>query len=356
MSAVLPETGFTSSPFVDAQASIAKVMRQVIYALVPGIAVYVYFFGWGVLFNISLAVSSALVFEAVMLKLRNKPLQPFITDGSAILTAILLALALPPLLPWWLPVVGSFFAIVMAKHLYGGIGYNTFNPAMAAYAILLISFPRELSMWQSAIGSLPVSMSLVDISRYVFIGVLPENVTFDAISSATLLDALRTGTGLGQSINAIRQAATTPVFGKVAGHGFEWVSLAFLAGGLWLMFKKIISWHIPFSLLLGMAAIAGIFYVIDSQHYADPFLHLLGGATILGAFFIATDPVTASTTPLGKIIYGAGIAVLTYAIRQWGGYPDGIAFGVLLMGLTVPLLDYYTTPRVFGARQHKEKA
>jgi len=322
-------------------------MRTVMYALVPGIIIYVLLFGWGILVNILLASLSALVFELVMLVVRKRPIRRYLFDGSALVTAILLSLALPPMLPWWIPVTGSFFAIVVAKHLYGGLGYNVFNPAMASYAILLVSFPRELSLWSVPLELLAQPLNFIEILTYSFFNTLPELLTFDAITAATALDHLRTEISLGTNIEEIRRA---PVFGFVAGTGMEWVNAVFLLGGVWLIYKKIITWHIPVAMLASIAAISGVCFMINAEIYASPILHLLSGASILGAFFIATDPVTASTTPLGRLIYGCAIGLLTFSIRAWGGYPDGVAFAVLLIGLTVPLLDHYTAPKVYGAR------
>ena len=334
-------------------ASVARVMRLVIYALLPGSLLYVYFFGWGVAVNILLAVGSAVLFEALMLRLRGTPLRPFLTDGSAVLTGLLLALSLPPLTPWWIPVVGAFTAIVVAKQLYGGLGYNPFNPAMAAFAVLLISFPRELSLWTAPLALQDHAPGFWDAWRYSFEGRLPGALSFDAMTAATPLDKLRTDLNLGTALDGITQA---PVFGRWAGLGGEWISLGYLAGGLVLLGLRIISWHIPFSILMVLGGMASIGQWLDPQHSPGPLLHLLGGASMLGAFFIATDPVTAATTRWGKLIYGAGIGVLIYAIRTWGGYPDGVAFAVLLMGMTVPLLDRYALPRVFGQRRGERRA
>lgn len=342
-----------SSPFIGSYDSVAKVMRMVIYAMLPGILVYAMLFGWGVIINITITIFSALFFEYIMLLLRQRPVKLFLFDGSAVITAILLSLSMPLLVPWWLLVLGGFFAIVVAKHLYGGLGYNTFNPAMAAYAILLVSFPRELSMWTAASDSLNYSLSFIETLKYSFFQVLPSSIQFDALTSATVLDHIRTETGLGKSIAEIKQS---PIFGYAAGAGYEWVSLAFLFGGLWLIHKNIIIWHIPFSILAALALISSVSYLINPDYFSGPLVHLLGGASILGAFFIATDPITASTTPLGRIIYGVGIGILIFAIRVWGGYPDGVAFAVLLIGLTVPLLDYYTTPKIYGERAHNDKS
>lgn len=337
-----------SSPFIPSTLSVSQVMRTVIYALIPGVLIYVWWFGFGVGINIILAIASALIFEFAMLVIRNRPVAPYLFDGSAVVTAILLALAMPPLLPWWLPVLGSFFAIVVAKHLYGGLGYNTFNPAMAAYAVLLISFPLEFSRWAAPMDLIDQPLSLVQILNYSFYQQLPSGLSFDAVTAATPLDYLRTETGLGRSVSDISQAS---IFGQMAGVGMEWVNVGFLLGGIWLIYRRIISWHIPVAVLSSLFAIASCGYFINAEHYEDPLFHLMSGASILCAFFIATDPVTASTTPLGRIIYGIGIGLLIFSIRSWGGYPDGVAFAVLLMGLCVPLLDHYTAPKVYGARR-----
>jgi len=341
-------TATLSSPFISSNASVGKVMRLVIYAMIPGIVLYINLFGWGGLINIFLATTSTLIFEWVMLLLRDRPVRIFLFDGSAVVTAFLLALAIPPMVSWWIPVTGSFFAIVVAKHLYGGLGYNTFNPAMAAYAVLLISFPLELSLWSAPLSQLPQTLSLIDAINYSFYKTLPVNISFDAMTSATLLDHIRTEVSLGNSIANINQSTS---YGVLAGKGSEWISLGFLVGGLWLLYKKIISWHIPVAVLMSLMLIASISYLLNPSLFANPAVHIFGGASILGAFFIATDPVTASTTPKGRFIYGIGIGILTFSIRTWGGYPDGIAFAVLLMGMTVPIIDHYTTPKVYGARK-----
>jgi electron transport complex protein RnfD len=254
---------------------------------------------------------------------------------------VLLALALPPLAPWWIPVIGSLFAIVIAKQLYGGLGYNPFNPAMAGYVVLLISFPRELSLWP-ATGQL---LGLQDTLLLVFTGSLPDTLTLDAITMATPLDAVKTRLGLSETLTEIRDS---DVFGSFAGAGWEWINLWFLLGGLWLLQQKIIKWQIPAGMLGGLFLTALLFYAWNPDVYASPLFHLFSGAAMLGAFFIATDPVSASTTPRGGLYYGLGIGVLTYVIRTWGGYPDGVAFAVLLMNMAAPTIDYYTRPRVFG--------
>jgi Na+-translocating ferredoxin:NAD+ oxidoreductase subunit D len=330
-----------SSPHLPATGSVSRMMSFVLLALLPGSLCAAWLFGWGVLVNILLAGLAAIAAEAAMLMARQRPVLPVLQDGSALLTGVLLALALPPLAPWWIPVTGSLFAIVIAKQLYGGLGYNPFNPAMAGYVVLLISFPRELSLWP-ATGQV---LGLQDTLLLVFSGSLPDTLTLDAITMATPLDAVKTRLGLSETLTEIRDSA---VFGSFAGAGWEWLNLWFLLGGLWLLQQKIIKWQIPAGMLGGLFLTALLFYAWNPDIYPSPLFHLFSGAAMLGAFFIATDPVSASTTPRGRLYYGFGIGVLTYVIRTWGGYPDGVAFAVLLMNMAAPTIDYYTRPRVFG--------
>ena len=322
-------------------------MLKVLIALTPGIAAMTWFFGIGVWINIGLAVATAIAAESVILGLRKRPVIPTLKDLSAVVTAVLLAISLPGIAPWWITVIASFFAIVIAKHLYGGLGYNPFNPAMAGYVLVLVSFPMQMTAWAPPLGLGSVSLSLSDVFNLIFLEKLPELVQFDALTMATPLDSLKTQLGLNQSVSDIRTGA---VFGVVSGKGWEWVSAAYLAGGLWLIWRKVIGWQIPAGLLLGLSVFASICFVIDSGHFAPPLFHLFAGATMLGAFFIATDPVTAATTVKGRLIYGLLIGALIYIIRIWGGYPDAVAFSVLLANLTAPTIDYFTRPRVFGQR------
>lgn len=319
-------------------------MRRVLYALVPGAIVCVWLFGWGVLINMVLASATAVTSEAVMLWLRRRPLNMFLSDYSVVVTAVLLALALPALTPWWVTVVATSFAVVVAKHLYGGLGYNPFNPAMIGYVVALISFPLPMTQWVTPQAD--QHLSLAQTATYQFTGQLPETTDLDAVTAATPLDAIKTQLGLKHTIAEIHELS--PVFGSFGAVSWEWASLAFLMGGLWLMYTGVIRWHIPVGMLGGLALCALIFYVFDRDGYPSPAFHLFAGGAMLGAFFIATDPVTASTTDRGRLIYGAGIGVLTYIIRTWGGYPDGVAFAVLLMNMAVPTIDHYTQPRVFG--------
>ncbi len=332
-------------PYVAGSASVNIIMLKVLIALVPGIAAYVWVFGSGVLVSLGLASVTALAAEVLMLKLRARPVLPFLLDGSALVTAWLLALALPPLAPWWLVVVGTLFAIVVAKQLYGGLGYNPFNPAMVGYAVLLISFPLLMTKWPAPLVLAQAELSFVQQWQYIFGGVLPPGVLLDAISSATPLDYMKTQLLLQQSVTEISHS---PLFGILGGKGGEIVAGAYLLGGLYLLQQRIISWHMPLAFLGVLAVLAAVFHLVNPAHYADPLFHLFGGASMLCAFFIATDPVSGPTTPKGKLLFAAGIGLLTWLIRTQGGYPDGVAFAVLLMNLCVPLIDAHTQPRVFG--------
>ncbi|BAZ93368.1 electron transport complex subunit D [Thiohalobacter sp. COW1] len=334
-----------SSPHLSGPAHVGRLMRGVMLAAVPGLLMAWWFFGWGVLINLVLALATCIGAEAAVLRLRRRPVRATLADGSAALTALLLALTLPPFAPWWIPVIGGLFAIVIAKQLYGGLGYNPFNPAMVGYVVLLISFPREMTLWAPPQALAEVQLSLVDTLAWSLLGSLPANVSVDAISMATPLDTIKTQLGLGLTLTEIQAG---PRFGDIGGYGWEWVNLGFLLGGGWLLYRGTIQWQIPAGVLGGLFVMALLFYAVDSDTYASPLFHLFSGAAMLGAFFIATDPVSASTTPRGRLLYGAGIGILIYIIRAWGGYPDGVAFAVLLMNMAVPTIDYYTQPRVYG--------
>jgi len=334
-----------SSPFLTGTNHVTLQMVQLLVALIPAICAIVYFFGPSVLITITLAIMVALVSEAVMLKLRQRPVKMFLTDGSAIVTAVLLAIALPPLAPWWLTTIGVAFAIIFAKHLYGGLGYNPFNPAMLGYVLLLISFPLEMTTWLPVIDLSANHLDLVSSFQLMFTGQLPIGVTIDTLSGATPLDAMKTQIGLLQTPE---QIVNQPLFGLFGGKGWEWINIWFLLGGLFLIYRRVIGWQIPAAMLTGLFVISSITYLLSPETSATPLFHLLSGGTMIGAFFIATDPITASTTIRGRLVFGAGIGLLTYIIRTWGGYPDGIAFAVLLMNMLVPLIDYYTQPKVYG--------
>lgn len=339
-----------SSPFISKPDSVSVIMLKVLLALVPAIALYVWCYGPAILVSITLASVTALATEAAMLKLRKRPIKPFLSDNSALLTAWLLALSIPPLAPWWLVVVGTAFAICIAKQLYGGLGNNPFNPAMVGYAVLIISFPLHMTHWLTPSGVSEMGLSFAQQLSYIFGGQLPAGITLDAVTTATPLDTLKTQLHMARPIEDIMRM---PIFGTLAGKGSELVALGFLAGGLYLLASRIISWHIPVAFLGTLFVTAGIFHFAAPEQYAPPLFHWVSGASMLGAFFILTDPVSGPTTHKGKLIFAAGAGFLTYIIRVYGGFPDGMAFATLLMNICVPLIDLYTQPRVFGDKDKK---
>lgn len=333
-----------TSPHTHGSLSTSQIMRLVIYATLPGAFTLAYFFGVGVFFNLLITSISALAFEAAILKLRKRPVGFYLRDYSALVTAFLLALSLPPYCPWWLVVVGSFCAIVLAKQLYGGIGLNPFNPAMVAYVILLVSFPIPMTQWATPAN--------VDGTHLLNISEALQKIFFrqqiDGYASATVLDVMKQNSSF--ALEEMYKKEPLLKNGYFASAGWEWVNIAFLIGGLFLLYKKIFTWHAPISMLIALAVMATIFYDNGSSHSGgSPLYHLLSGATMLGAFFIVTDPVTSAVSKKGRIIYGAAIGVLIYVIRVWGkGYPDGVAFAVLFLNFAAPFIDYYTTPRTYG--------
>lgn len=328
-----------TSPHIHSQTSVNKVMQQVIFALVPGIIVSTWVLGWGVLLQCLIAVVFALACEAIMLKLRKRSLHDFIYDGSAIITGLLFALSITPFAPWWVSLSGIFFAIVIAKHLYGGLGYNIFNPAMAGFAFVLVCFPVELNFWPGITSD----SSLIDTLKIILAAIPAEKL--DSLSGATPLAFTKSQIS---GMAMLSEFSNGPLFGALGGKGWEWIGLAFLAGGAWLIFKGLIKWQIPLLVILTLFMFGLIFHGYDPERYASALFNLFTGGTLLAAFFIATDPVTASATPRGTIIYAVGIGSLTYVIRTWGSYPDGIAFAVLIMNAAVPFIDSVTRPRVFG--------
>lgn len=334
-----------SSPHSERVNSVSLVMSQVLLALLPAIVAITYYFGWGLLIKLVLASLIAVAAEATMLWLRSRPIRPTLADLSALVTAWLFAVATPPLLPWWMTVVGMLFAIILVKQLYGGLGYNPFNPAMAAYVLLLISYPVEMTSWLSPRMLNPHLLGFGESLSAIFQGALPAGLTWDTIAGATPLNEMRLQLGMKHTIGEIRQG---PLWGTVGAQGWEWVSVWILLGGLWLLYKRTITWHIPVSLLGSLLLVSLFFFSFDPDTRPFGLFHLFSGGAMLGAFFIATDPVTAATTKKGQLIYGAAIGLIVYIIRTWGGYPDAVAFGVLLLNLAAPTIDYYTQPRVVG--------
>ena len=331
-----------NSPYIRKPASVTRVMLKVLLALVPGLAAYVWFFGAGIVVNLVIASIAALAGEAWILKLRQRPIGLFLTDGSALVTAWLIALSVPPSVPWWLLVTATLIAIIIGKQLYGGLGQNPFNPAMVAFCAMIVAFPALMSQWPG-VGQIDFAHQL----DLIFGG----GRAVDAITSATPLDALRTGLHQNHSMSDVLNGAA---FGAMGGKGWEWVAAGYALGGLWLMQQRVISWHLPITFVAVLGAIAGIANLIDPQHHAGAMFHVMSGGAMLGAFFIITDPVSSASTPRGKLLFAAGAALITWLIRSFGAYPDGVAFATLLMNILVPIIDMKTQPPVFGRKGDKE--
>ena len=330
-----------TSPHAHGPLSTARVMQTVLLACIPGVAALTWFFGAGTLVNIAWACLVALASEALALKLRKRPLGPHLKDYSALVTATLLAIAMPAYSPWWLILVGVSFSIIIAKHLYGGLGYNPFNPAMVGYVVLLISFPVEMTSWAAPRGVNAVEVpGLLEALTLCF---TPNSI--DAITMATPLDLLKQNSTLTETV----LWQQNPQFGRWAGVGWEWASLGFLAGGLWMLYRRIYTWHAPVAMLASLALMATLFHDGGSADSTGSALfHLLSGGAMFGAFFIITDPVSSAVSNRGRLVFGAAIGVLVFLIRCFGNYPDAVAFAVLIMNFAAPFIDFYTQPQTYG--------
>lgn len=334
-----------SSPYAHNNQSVRKVMLQVQLAALPALLAHIYLFGYGIVIQWMLAVTTAIIVEYVMLTLRGRPVLPFMTDMSALITVTGLVFCIPPEAPWWIVVSGSAFALIFGKHLYGGLGYNPFNPAMLGYAFLLISFPVPMTQWTMPGEVVGYTLDFMHSAQVIFMGHFDGN-SLDMITGATPLNELRTGLSQGVMVpDTLRGHDSQLPWGL---NSWAWINIAFILGGLYMILNGTISWQYPLGFLGALSAMALLFHAVDPAVYPPLSFVLLSGGTMLAAFFIITDPVTASTTPRGKLIYAAGIGVLVYVIRSWGAFPDGIAFAILLMNIAVPLIDQYTQPRVFG--------
>lgn len=332
------------SPHIIAQhTSVRSVMLKVVVALIPGILAHAWFFGPGIWVSLLVCTLFAYAFEALALAMRGLPLRPFLSDGSVLVAAWLLALSLPTLAPWWLYAVGMLFAVLVAKHLYGGLGQNLFNPAMVGYAALIVSFPAYMTLWPAPEGWVGHTPSLLEALSLVLTG--QGAASLDAYTSATPLDTLRTAVRAGVDVATVMQQ---PVFGNLGARGQEIVALMYLLGGLFLLGFRVITWHVPVAFLAAIFLTAGGLNLLDPSRHPGPLFHLVAGGSMLGAFFILTDPVSGSATPRGKLIYAGMAGFLTVIIRTYGGYPDGVAFSVLLMNMAVPFIDAHTQPKVFG--------
>ncbi len=341
-----------ASPHLHQRRTTQQVMRLVYLALIPGVLVQTYFFGFGVYLQLAFALLTAWGCEALVMRMRGRSIGHAWRDHSAIVTAVLLAISIPALAPWWLIVIGTAFAIIVVKHVYGGIGQNLFNPAMAGYVLLLISFPVQMTAWPIPQELAELSLSFQDTWQLIITGFTQSGYSLeqlragiDGLTMATPLDSLKTDLTHQLTLD---EALRKPIFGDFAGIGWLWVNLAFLAGGLVLIRQRVISWHIPLGMILGLMVPAIILWIFNSDQSIPPMLHLFSGATMLGAFFIATDPVTAATSDKGRLWFGVLIGFIVFSIRVWGGYPDAVAFAVLLANMAVPVIDKYTQPVVYG--------
>lgn len=337
-----------SAPHLHAPDDVPALMRAVLWALSPAILYGIGLFGWPALNLLIVTIISCLLGEALCLWLLRKPIEATLRDSSALMTGILLALSLPPWAPWWIGVVGGLFAVIVGKQVFGGIGQNVFNPAMLARVMLLVSFPVEMTFWLEP-HPLFFSQSpgFLEGLAITFHGI--PNI--DAVSGATLLGSIRTELTLSHPLSQILENHYRPVadaFGTTSGSLGETGALLLAAGGGWLLWKRVITWYIPAAMLITVALLATGCHLADPLRFAGPMLHLLSGGLIMGAFFIATDPVTSPIAPLGQIVFGVGCGVLIYVIRTWGGYPEGVAFAVVLMNAITPVIDHYIRPRIYG--------
>jgi electron transport complex protein RnfD len=339
-----------AGPYTHAPVSIQRSMGLVMLALTPATLFGLYQFGWPAIALFLVTVLSGLAFEAGTLRVAGRPVRPSLGDGSALLTGWLLALSLPPWAPWWIGVVGSLFAIVIAKQVFGGLGQNLFNPAMVGRVALLIAFPLEMTRFVAphplgSVGAPDLAGSLA-----LTFGGQP----LDGLTGATVLGHVRTELGRGQDLTGILAEIYRPLdsaIGTIAGSLGETSAVLLLLGGLYLLATRVITWQTPAAMLGSLALLATLMHLYDPLHYPDALYHLVNGATLLGAFFIATDPVTSPVSMRGQLVFGMGLGVLVYVIRTWTGYPEGVAFAVMLMNAATPAIDRYLRPRIYGRRR-----
>lgn len=322
----------SASPHVHSDRTSKRLMYDVLIALIPAFLVSIYVFGLSALILTSVAVISCIIFEYLIQKYLLKTAVT-VGDGSALITGILLAFNLPSSLPLWMVIIGSFVAIGIGKMSFGGLGYNIFNPALVGRVFLFISFPAQMSFWPTPVEN---NMTLVD-----------------AVAGETTLGIIKEGLMYGETMSSITQQIPTVTelfLGITGGSAGEMSALALILGGLYLLIRKVITWHIPVTILVTMAAFTGVFWFLDPEQYASPLIHILSGGAILGAFYMATDLVTSPMTKKGMVIFALGIGVITVVIRLFGSYPEGISFAILIMNAFVPLINSYFKPRRFGSR------
>ena len=318
------------SPHNYGDSSISKLMYGVIIALLPALFVSIYFYGLGALIVTLTSVVSAVFFEFIITKFLLKR-QPTIMDGSAIITGLLLAFNIPSNLPIWIIIIGALVAIGIGKLSFGGLGNNPFNPALVGRVFLLISFPAQMTTWP-----LPQGFA----TKYV-----------DALSGATPLGVLQEE-GVAK-LNSIIEMSNDYshvnfLLGNVGGSIGEVSAVALLIGLVYMLIRKIITWHIPVTVIATTAIFTGILWAVAPETYADPLFHIFTGGLLLGAIFMATDYATSPMSVRGMLVFGVGIGILTVVIRIWGSYPEGMSFAILLMNAFVPLINSYIKPKRFG--------
>jgi len=305
-------------------------MYGVVIALLPALAASIYYFGPGAIIVTLTSVLSCVAVEYLIQRFILK-VKPSISDGSAVVTGLLLAFNVPSNLPVHIIVIGAIIAIGVAKMTFGGLGNNPFTPALVGRVFLLISFPVQMTSWPVPTGF--------------------KTGYADAVTGATPLGLLSEGVKNGEAVSAIMEKIPSHMqlfYGQMGGSMGEVAALALIIGGIYLLWKKIITWHIPVSVLVTVGLLTGILWLADPTKFADPLFHLLTGGLMLGAIYMATDYVTSPMTHKGMIIYGIGIGVITVSIRTWGAYPEGVSFAILIMNAFVPLLNMYIKPRRFG--------
>lgn len=346
-----------SSPHTHSGKLTARIMLWVILAMIPALFTQIYYFGFGVFIQSALAISVALLAEFIAMKLRGKKPLAYLSDFSVILTALILAMAIPPYAPYWVIIIGTLCAVLLGKQVYGGLGQNPFNPAMVGYVVLLISFPLQMTAWMPPIHLLQEPPTLSDAVALIFSGLTTDGFTLsqlthsiDGITQATPLDSAKFFYSSHKELTSFYELIKMPIFmgnGTDFAQGWWQVNVAFLFGGIFLILKRTIHWQIPVAMLVTFFCLATATALAGGTHLSVV-SQMVSGAMMFGAFFIATDPVTASITPRGKIVFGALVGLLVYLIRYHGNFPDGVAFAILLSNICVPLIDHYTRPRVAG--------
>lgn len=332
------------SPHVKDGDSVNKIMYTVIGTLVPAGVGAIYFFGMRAFWVIMVSVIVAVLTEFVCQKMMRRPVT--VGDGAAILTGILLAYNVPAEVPLWLPAVGSFVSIAVGKMVFGGLGYNPLNPALVGRAFIMASWPARMTVFTT----IPAGGTLSGIDAVT--NATPLNV-FSQARDVLANSAEFTTEQVAEATQAISQlyGSHTDLFlGRVGGCIGETSALLLLIGAIFLMYRRIIGWKIPFTYVGTVALLTWIFGGTEGLFTGDPVFHIFSGGLILGAFFMATDMVTTPVTFKGRLLFGTGCGLLTVVIRLWGGYPEGVSYSILLMNLTTPLLDRYTKPKVFGGK------